>query len=217
MFPISDSVKSNRFPFINFAIIVITIYVFYLQFTSIDEGRFIYDYALVPATVNFSNLVSLIPFVTSIFLHANLLHIATNMWFLWIFGDNVEGAMNPFSFILLYIGSGIAGGALQYFLMPNSNIPMLGASGAIAGTLGAYYMIFPQHKIKTLIPFFGFFEIVQIPAAYMLGYWFLLQFLSGAISLPGMGAQGGVAFFAHVGGFIAGVLFAKIFVRSNQS
>ena len=216
MFPISDSVKSNRFPFINISLIAITIVIFYLQFTSIEEGRFIYKYALVPATVHFLNLASLIPFITSIFLHGNLLHIISNMWFLWIFGDNVEGRMNPFFYIVLYLGSGIAGGLLQYLFTPNSAVPMLGASGAVAGTLGAYYVLFPGHKVKTLIPFFGFFQIVDIPASYMLGYWILLQLLFGALSLPGMGAQGGVAFFAHVGGFIAGILFAKVFVRNKD-
>lgn len=216
MFPISDSVKSDRFPFVTIAIIAITAYVFYLQFTSADEGRFVYQYALVPATIHFANLASLVPFVTSIFLHANVLHLTTNMWFLWIFGDNVEGELNPFMYILLYLGSGVAGGLLQYFFTPNSSIPMLGASGAVAGTLGAYYYLFPRHKVRTIIPFFGFFQIIDIPAAYMLGYWILLQVLFGALSLPGMGAQGGVAFFAHVGGFIAGILFAKIFVRNKD-
>ena len=215
MFPISDSAKSIRFPFINIFLIAITIVIFYLQFSAIDEGRFIYTYAVVPATIHLINLTSFLPFVTSIFLHGNLLHLLSNMWFLWIFGDNVEGQMNPFFYVILYLGSGIAGGLLQYVFTPNSGIPMLGASGAVAGALGAYYVLFPQHKIKTLIPFFGFFQLVDIPAAYMLGYWILLQILFGALSLPGMGEQGGVAFFAHIGGFITGIVFAKVFVRNK--
>lgn len=133
------------------------------------------------------------------------------MLFLWVFGDNVEDHFGFLFFLPVYFVSGIAGNALQYFLNPTSQIPMLGASGAVAGMLGAYYVLFPHAKVKTLIPIFGFVSIINVPASFMLGYWFVLQVISGAISIPMLeSAEGGIAFFAHVGGFLTGYLFAKI-------
>ena len=127
MIPISDSShKAARFPFVNIALILANIYVFYLQITAPDIEAFIYQYALVPANINFSNLETLFPFLSSMFLHGGLLHIGSNMLFLWVFGDNVEGDLNPFSYLFLYIGAGIVGSLAQYLLSPTSDIPMLG-------------------------------------------------------------------------------------------
>jgi membrane associated rhomboid family serine protease len=212
MIPLSDSVKSERFPFINLTIIAITVYVFFLQMTASDPEAFVYQWALVPATVNLSDPQTLIPFISSMFLHGGFLHIISNMLFLWVFGDNVEGHYPPFVYLFLYLVSGLIGGISQFVLMPDSSIPMLGASGAVAGALGAYFALFPHHKVRTLIPVFGFFTIAEISASFMLGYWIVLQILSGVISLPGSsGAEGGIAFFAHIGGFAFGYLFAKVF------
>lgn len=212
MFPISDSVKSKKFPLINIALIAITCYVFYLQLTAPDPEAFIYQYALVPSQIDFSNLSSLFPFITSMFLHGGWLHILSNMWFLWIFGDNVEGHLGHIPYLLLYLVSGLVGGIAQFLISPNSNIPMLGASGAVAGALGAYFHFFPNHKIKTLIPIFGFVTFTEISAFFMLGYWLVLQVFSGAMSLPSSGTeQGGVAFFAHIGGFVAGLIIGRLF------
>jgi len=122
--------------------------------------------------------------------------------------------VGTFFFPFLYLLSGIVGGLSQYILMSNSDIPMLGASGAVAGVLGAYYVLFPHSRIKTLVVFFGFITFVSIPASFMLGYWFILQLISGAVSLPFSGELGGIAFFAHVGGFLTGIVFGKIF-RGN--
>lgn len=215
MFPISDSVSSKKFPFVNLGLILLTCYVFYLQLN--NPEAFTYSYALVPSSVNFIDYTTLIQFVTSIFLHGGWLHIISNMWFLWIFGDNVEGALGHFWYFILYLASGIIGGLAQYFFMPDSNIPMLGASGAVAGALGAYFLLFPHHKIKTLLPILGFITFTNVSAYIMLGYWFVLQVFSGAMSIPGSQIdEGGVAFWAHVGGFVAGLIFGKIFARNDK-
>lgn len=210
MFPISDSIRADRFPFVNLGIIAITIFVFLQQISGASQESFINQYALIPSLVNFNDTGSLLPFISAIFLHGGFLHIVSNMWFLWVFGDNVEGRVGWFFFPILYLLSGIVGNIFQYVLMPTSVIPMLGASGAVAGVLGAYFVFFPHSQIKTLIPFFGFFSFVNISAPFMLGYWFILQIVSGAVSLP-FSEQGGVAFWAHVGGFVTGVVIAKIF------
>lgn len=211
MFPLSDSIPARRFPFITISVILFTIYVFIQQLLAPDQNGFIEQYALVPARVDFSQWMTLIPFVTAIFLHGGFLHIISNMWFLWVFGDNVEGYLSPIFFIVLYMTAGIAGNLAQYFLMPDSSIPMLGASGAIAGILGCYFVLFPYSKIRTVIFIFFFVTIVEISAPIMLGYWFVLQLVSGASSLPFSMDQGGVAFWAHVVGFIIGIVFGLLF------
>lgn len=211
MFPISDSIPARGFPLVNISIIVLTVFVFIQQLLSPNPDAFIAQYALIPANVDFANVATLLPFITAIFLHGGFLHIISNMWFLWIFGDNVEGYFGAIPFLLFYLFAGVIGNVLQYFLMPGSSIPMLGASGAIAGTLGAYYVLFPYAKIKTLVPFFGFITLIDISAPIMLGYWFILQLFSGTTSLPFTQAQsGGIAFWAHVGGFLTGVVFANL-------
>lgn len=211
MFPISDSIKARRFPFITFTLIIITTYIFLQQLAAPDQNAFLIQNSLTPANVNFLNFKSLIPLVTAIFLHGGFLHIISNMWFLWIFGDDVEGYLPPFIFIFLYLIAGIGGNLIQYFLMPDSQIPMLGASGAIAGVLGCYFIFFPFSKIKTIVFIFFFITVVEISAPLMLGYWFVLQLFSGAVSLPFMDSGGGVAFWAHVAGFIIGIIFGTLF------
>lgn len=211
MFPLSDSIPARRFPFINILLIAATIFVFFQQIAAANPDAFVMIYALIPANINFSDFSTFTPFVTAIFLHGGFLHIISNMWFLWVFGDNVEGHVGFFFYPLLYFTSGIAGNFLQYFFMPTSSIPMLGASGAVAGVLGAYYVLFPRSKIKTIVPVFGFVTIAEIAAPFMLGYWFVLQVISGAVGLPFSGESGGIAFFAHVGGFVTGALFAQVF------
>jgi len=213
MFPLSDSIAARRFPFVNILLIAATVFVFIQQLISPNQNLFIYTYSLIPSLVNFNDFSTLVPFVTAIFLHGGFLHIISNMWFLWAFGDNVEGHLGFMLFPILYFLSGIVGNIAQYIVMPNSSIPMLGASGAVAGVLGAYYVLFQHSKIKTMIPFFGFFTTAEIPAPFMLGYWFVLQVFSGAVSLPFSGDSGGVAFWAHVGGFVTGVAAAKL-IRS---
>ncbi|MDP2637792.1 MAG: rhomboid family intramembrane serine protease [Candidatus Levybacteria bacterium] len=216
MFPISDSHPTKKFPFVNISIIILTVYVFYLQLTSVNFENFIQQYSLIPSAVNLFNLQSLANFVTAIFLHGGFLHIISNMWFLWIFGDNVEEHLGWPTYILLYLFSGILGNVFQYLLMPNSPVPMIGASGAVAGVLGAYFALFPHSNVKTIFPIFIFLTIINVPAYIMLGYWFLLQIFSGVTSLPFTVGQGGIAFFAHVGGFVVGLLFAKLWGRKRE-
>ncbi len=219
MIPLSDSHPAGKFPFWVILIIAINVYVFYLQLTTPNPdafiapatNSFIAQYALIPSLVDFSDWATLTPFITSQFLHGGFLHIISNMLFLWIFGDNVEARWGNILFPLFYLTAGVAGGLAQYVFMPDSGLPMLGASGAIAGVLGAYFAWFPHHSVKTLVPIFGFFTIINVPASIMLFYWIATQFLSGAFSVGiSMGEDiGGVAYFAHIGGFIAGFILAK--------
>ncbi len=140
--------------------------------------------------------------LTSMFLHSGILHLLGNMLYLWIFGDNVEDAMGPVRFLVFYLLCGIVAAFAQIAIGSGSSIPMVGASGAIAGVLAAYFMLFPQSRVLTLIPLFFFVRLVAVPAVFLLGFWFLLQVIAGAGSF---GTSGGVAFFAHIGGFIAGL------------
>jgi len=189
-------------------------YVFIRELFAPNIDTFINHYALIPSHVYFANYLTLLPFITAIFLHGGFLHLISNMWFLFIFGDNVEGALGSLSFLLLFVIAGIAGNILQFSISPTSSVPMLGASGAIAGILGCYYILFPHAKVKTLIFLFFFVTIVDLAAPIMLGYWFILQLISGAGSLNISDAnQGGIAFFAHIAGFIIGILAGKIYKR----
>jgi membrane associated rhomboid family serine protease len=151
--------------------------------------------------------------LSSMFMHGGWFHIIGNMWFLWVFGDNVEDVMGPFRFIAFYILCGLAAAGAQIATDLSSTIPMVGASGAIGGVMGAYALLFPRARVNTLI-FLGFYiTTIAVPAIFMLGYWFLIQLLSG---LPALGsAKGGVAFWAHIGGFLAGVLLIRVFARTD--
>src|SRR3989338_9574217 len=143
MFPISDTIKSEKFPFITLFLIATNIYVFFQEITSGNPDAFIVQYSLIPQAVNFFNPLSFLPFVTSIFLHGGFLHIVSNMWFLWIFGDNVEARLGKIKYIILYLAAGTIGNAIQFLLNPSSPNPMLCASGAVSGVLGAYFLLFP--------------------------------------------------------------------------
>lgn len=215
MFPLWDSIHSSKFAFVNYLLILFTGYIFFREISAPNPDTFIQHYALVPSLVNISDLSTLFPFISAIFLHGGWLHILSNMWFLFVFGDDVEGYFGHVFYFVLYLFFGIAGNVVQFILMPHSTIPMLGASGAIAGVLGAYFILFPYSKVKTFLPIFFFITLVDIPAPIMLGYWFVLQLLSGAAVLPLMSTTGGVAFFAHVGGFVAGSLVASLFRRET--
>jgi membrane associated rhomboid family serine protease len=149
---------------------------------------------------------------TSMFLHGSWLHLLGNMWFLWIFGNNIEDSMGHLRFVVFYLVCGLAAALAQVLAAPDSPIPMVGASGAISGVMGAYLVLFPRVRVYALIFLGFFFTSVGMPAWVMLGYWFLIQIVSGLVSV---GAEGGVAFWAHAGGFIAGVVSIKLFVRSD--
>lgn len=216
MIPLQDAKTSDKFPFWTIAIIATNVVIFFLELTTPNIDAFIEQYALIPSMVDFFKPQTFYPFITSQFLHGGFLHIIFNMWFLWIFGDNIEGKLGYFLFPLFYLFSGIVGSALQFIFIPDSDIPMLGASGAIAGVLGAYLAFFGNNKIKTLIFIIFFITIIEIPASFLLFYWFILQLFAGAISVsPGTADVGGIAYFAHVGGFAAGWLAGKFFSRFN--
>ena len=211
MFPLSDTRTSGKFPFWVVVLISVNSFVFLLELISPNLDLFVAQFALIPSQVDFSNLDSLKPLMTSQFLHGGFIHILSNMWFLWIFGDNVEGKLGSFFFPIFYLLTGIVGGLAQYILDPTSNVPMLGASGAIAGILGAYMAFFPHHRIKTLIPVFGFLTTVNLPAYIMLFIWFFTQLFNGSASIISTTTTvGGIAFFAHIGGFATGWVIAKL-------
>jgi membrane associated rhomboid family serine protease len=151
--------------------------------------------------------------LTSMFMHGGWFHIVGNMWFLWVFGDNVEDAMGTVRYVIFYLLCGLAAAAAQVATDPGSAIPMVGASGAIGGVMGGYARLYPRARIETLLPLGFYFTTIAVPAYFMLGYWFLIQILSGIPSLAGTGA--GVAFWAHVGGFLAGVILVGGFRRSD--
>jgi len=181
-----------------------------------DLAAFINRYSVVPARATRAlhgrgDLITgaIIPAFTSMFLHGGWLHIIGNMWFLWIFGDNVEARFGRFPFLFFYLFCGVAAMATQYALYPHSNVPTLGASGAIAGVLGAYLVRWPGARILTLVPFFFLIQFIELPAILVLGFWFLIQFFQGTASL-GVHFTYGVAYWAHVGGFIAGAVLMTI-------
>lgn len=182
------------------------------------RDAFIFSYGFMPGELFTGvDLPPTIPFplwitlFTAMFIHGGLLHILGNMLYLWIFGDNVEDAMGHGRFLIFYLLCGLIAAAAQAALSPHSAIPQIGASGAIAGVLAAYFMLFPYSRILTLVPIFFFIRLIRIPAAILLGFWFLFQVISGAGAIGASG--GGIAFFAHIGGFIAGGLLVFIFRR----
>ncbi len=207
MIPLRDSQPSRSFPVMTLLIIAVNVAAFLTEL-SLDEfsrNHFIERYGLVPETLRPAALV------TSMFLHGGWLHIVGNMWFLWIFGDNVEDILGRWRFLLFYLGSGIAAGLAHYALNPDSRVPTVGASGAIAGVMGAYMLKFPHSRIKTLVFLLIFVDVADIPAVWMLVYWFFIQVVSGVGELGKQSVnEGGVAWFAHVGGFLAGMALVSV-------
>ena len=212
MLPISDTTHRTKFPLINYLIIVATIAVFYFQLTQADSDLIFFKYGLVPSLFKFDNYATWLPVFTSIFLHGGIMHIALNLWFLRIFGDNVENALGHIHYLVFYLVGGAISVFAQYAVMSQETIPLIGASGAISAVSGAYFVYFRRSHVKTLVMTFVI-TIVEIPVWLFLGYWFLIQVVSGVGSLGSVG-EGGVAFFAHIGGFVFGYLYAKI-VRPN--
>ncbi len=208
MFPIRDTQPSYSKPVVTILLIVVNILVFLFEI-SLDpytRNAFIGAYGMVP------DQFTLLSVLTSMFLHGGWMHVLGNMWFLWIFGDNVEDILGGSKYLLFYLLCGIAAGLTQYLVNPYSRIPTVGASGAIAGVMGAYLVKFPHSRIQTVVFILIFFTTVEIPAWIMLVYWFGIQFFNGVgtIGYSHVSEGGGVAFFAHVGGFLAGVILIKL-------
>ena len=200
MFPIRDTQPSYSRPVVTIAIIILNLLVFLFEFTLDEDSRnaFITAWGLVPDHFRVLNIF------TAMFLHGGWMHVLGNMWFLWIFGDNIEDILGHGKFLLFYLLCGIAAALSQTYLNLDSRVPMVGASGAIAGVMGAYLVKFPRSRIYTLVIYI-FITTIEVPAWVMLIYWFAIQFISGLGSLAAPVAQGGTAFFAHVGGFVAGI------------
>jgi membrane associated rhomboid family serine protease len=226
MFPIRDTIPSRGVPVVTWGLILCNALVFLFELTLSKEQlqEFFYTFGLVPAEysqVNWTNPADLLqtdfwPFLTMMFIHGGWLHILGNMWMLFIFGDNVEDRMGPGRFLIFYLLCGVAAAAAQFASSPHSPVPSLGASGAIAGVMGAYLVLYPHARIITLIPILFFPFIVEIPAFLYLGYWYLLQLVHGAVAIRTDVAYGGIAWWAHVGGFTAGILLLPLFLRPHR-
>jgi membrane associated rhomboid family serine protease len=220
MFPLKDNIQAKTFPIINIGLIVINIAFFMYQISSGPEvDQLILALGFIPARFfaqqaeGWYSLSGYLPVFSSMFLHANLIHLISNMWMLWIFGDNVEDCMGHGRYLLFFLLCGVASVAAQSIANPQSVIPMIGASGAISGVLGAYFLTYPHARILTLLPIFILIYLIELPAYFFLGFWFIMQFVQG--SLYSLNSEqvggGGVAWWAHVGGFAAGVVLLQVF------
>jgi hypothetical protein len=230
MIPIRDDTPRYSTPYVTYFIIALNVVVFLFELSVEMQGQralnaMIYEFGVVPrhfdravatgATFRIPGLFLTI--LTSMFLHGGWLHIIGNMWFLWIFGDNIEDYLGHLRYLIFYLTSGVAAALTHIFLNAGSNIPTVGASGAIAGVMGAYFVLYPKARVLTLVPLIVFFTFWWIPAWVMLGYWFVVQFLMGAAtSITVSQSTGGVAVWAHVGGFITGIILIKLMPERSQ-
>lgn len=210
-FPYRDDNPRILIPYVNYFLIALNVLVFLYQTgLGLTDPRlprqFIHAYGLIPADFALANIF------TSMFIHGGLFHLIGNMWFLWIFGDNVESAFGHWKYLIFYLLCGIGAALTQVLVNASSPIPMVGASGAIAGVLGTYMVRYPHARVHVLIFIFIFITTIQVPAFYVLGFWFLVQLTNGLGTL-GIDTTGGVAWFAHVGGFTMGVIFDQLYQR----
>jgi len=219
--PLRDTIPHQRPPITTVALIIANVLAFWGEL-NLPAGRqqsFFEVFGLIPARFTspaWAQSVGLwpsfVPFFTTMFLHGGWMHLIGNMWFMWIFGDNVEDRMGHAGFLVFYLLCGLAASATHVALNPHSHMPTIGASGAIAGVLGAYFVLYPGARVLTLVPIFIFIRFIELPAFVFLGLWFVMQFFSGTMSMHGADTSG-VAFWAHVGGFIAGLLLLGLFIR----
>jgi membrane associated rhomboid family serine protease len=223
--PLRDDIAGRHAPVVTLGLIAVNIVVFLYQL-SLAGGepagaraaeQLVLEFGAVPCRLTGScpapdDLPPLLTVFTSMFMHGGLLHIAGNMLYLWIFGDNVEDTLGRTRFLLFYLASGATAAVAQALMSPTSRVPMVGASGAISGVLGAYLLLFPYARILTLITFGFFVRFVHIPAIVVLGFWIVLQVLNGVVTFSMIGGEGGgVAWFAHIGGFVAGMALVFVF------
>ena len=212
MFPLYDTVRSHKFPFVNLLLIVLNLlaFLYEIRMDPAELKTFIFANGLIPAQLLGNLSDEWVKIYSSMFLHGGWFHIINNMWVLFIFGDNVEGRMGGFRYLLFYLLSGTAAGLLQTYILPTSNVPMIGASGAVAGVLGAYLILFPRSRIASLVPILFIFTLIEIPAFLFLLFWFFSQLFSGWLALQG-GSASGIAWWAHVGGFLFGLIMVSFF------
>jgi rhomboid family protein len=213
MIPIRDTAQSRHYPVVNTALIGINVLVYLYQ--SGQQDVFVYVYGLVPARYFIPHIADyftlgqqIFSLLSFMFLHGGFLHLLGNMWTLYIFGDNVEDRLGPFRYLIFYLACGLASGLSHMILNAHSNVPTIGASGAIAGVMGAYFLLYPTARVLTLIPIIIIPWFIEVPAFVFLGLWFVLQFLNAAGS-----GGGGIAWWAHVGGFVFGMIFLKLFLK----
>ena len=216
MIPLKDDNPTSGKPFITYFIIGLCILIFLLQLSSqsYKTGQLFYSYGLIPSVLMGHNNLPMDLYVvpgwltifTSMFMHGGFMHLAGNMLYMWIFSDNIEDTLGPKKFIIFYLLSGIGAAMTQVFMDTHSQIPMVGASGAIGGILGAYLINYPNAKVLVLIPFGFFSQLIKIRALYVLGFWFILQFISSG---------GGVAYAAHIGGFVSGIILILFFNKKT--
>jgi membrane associated rhomboid family serine protease len=218
MFPLYDTVRTQKFPLVNLLLIGLNAFAFLyeIRMDPAELQTFIFANGLIPAQLlgNFSD--EWIKVYSSMFLHGGWFHIINNMWVLFIFGDNVEGRMGGFRYLLFYLLSGTAAGLLQAYILPGSAVPMIGASGAVAGVLGAYLILFPRSRIASLVPILFIFTLIEVPAFLFLLFWFFSQLFSGWLALQG-GSASGIAWWAHIGGFIFGLIMVSFFTIRQRT
>jgi len=214
MIPLRDVNPAYSTPVVTRTLIVLNLLLFLYELTLGTELRgFVYAWGLIPARLGLALggaepvARPALTLLSSMFLHGGWAHLIGNLWYLWIFGDNVEDLLGPAGFLVFYLAAGVAAGLFQVLLHPGSPLPTIGASGAIAGVLGAYLVSFPRARVITLVPLFPFFQVIPMPAVLVLGLWFVFQFLSGVL-FPDSG--GGVAWWAHIGGFAFGFVAMRL-------
>jgi membrane associated rhomboid family serine protease len=218
MFPLYDTVRSRKFPLINLTLVVVNVLVFLyeLQMDPVVLKEFIFTWGLTPARLMSDPNLFWRTIFSAMFLHGGWFHIINNMWVLLIFGDNVEASMGKIRYLIFYLLSGVAAGLMQTYILPTSTVPMIGASGAVAGVLGAYLILFPRSRIASLVPILFIFTIIEIPAMLFLIFWFVSQLYSGWLAIQG-GGESGIAWWAHIGGFAFGVLMVFFFRRRRRT
>jgi membrane associated rhomboid family serine protease len=220
MFPIRDTIRSRSFPIINWILIIVNVLVFFYEWSLTPEQlqNLISNFALIPSAIDISHPLTFYRFITHMFMHAGWFHVLSNVWVLYIFGDNVEDRLGGVRYLVFYLVGGVIAGVLQATLGGSPSVPSLGASGAIAAVMGAYFLFFPSAKVITLIPILIFPWFVELPALVFLGFWFVSQIFSGVLALATAGGvqAGGVAWWAHIGGFIYGLALARVFQLRNK-
>ncbi|HLK12772.1 MAG TPA: rhomboid family intramembrane serine protease [Candidatus Binatia bacterium] len=208
MIPLRDTIPSRRVPLVNHLLIAANVGVFLYELSLGSRmEHFVLAHGLVPRTISAHSVL------TSMFLHGSWFHVLANMLYLWIFGDNVEDRLGHLRYVLFYLLCGAAAAVAQTLTNPHSTVPMVGASGAIAGVTGAYLLFFPRARIVTLVPVLFFIQVVEVPAVFFLLFWFVMQLAAGLQALGVRQSLGGVAFWAHVGGFVAGLVLGPLFAR----
>ncbi len=214
MFPLYDTTRTRVFPLVNLTLIALNALAFFseIQKTPSALEGFIFQWGLIPAHLTSDPNGAWTTIFSSMFLHGGWFHIINNMWVLFIFGDNVEARLGKFRYLMFYLLSGVAAGLLQTYILPSSQIPMIGASGAIAGVLGAYLILFPRSRIASLVPILFIFTLIEVPAFIFLLFWFVSQLYSGWFAIQGGGASG-IAWWAHIGGFLFGMIAVSFFRR----